>query len=83
MCSVVGIVASEETHDCQTYTLLLEPQSSVSLAPKQANGITQTIRLNGVQGGQGGNVKMRWKAAYHIGGVRKDEQGEIASLGIS
>ena len=48
----------------------------------QKNGITQTIRLNGVQRGQGSNVKMRWKAAYSFGGVRKDEMGEIPTLGV-
>jgi hypothetical protein len=61
----------------------MEPQSGVNLSPNQQNGITQTIRLNGVQRGQGGAVKMRWKLSYLAGGVRKDEQGEIPSLGVS
>ncbi|KAF2177913.1 VHS-domain-containing protein [Zopfia rhizophila CBS 207.26] len=67
----------------KAYQLKLEPQSSVSLSPNQSNGITQTIRLHGVQRGQGSNVKMRWKAAYSVGGARKDEMGEIPSLGVS
>ncbi|ORY12708.1 VHS domain-domain-containing protein [Clohesyomyces aquaticus] len=67
----------------KVYHLNLEPQSSVFLSPHQQNGITQTIRLLGVQRGQGANVKMRWKAAYLVGGVRKDEMGEIQSLGVS
>ncbi|KAF2122503.1 VHS domain-containing protein [Lophiotrema nucula] len=66
----------------RAYQLKLEPQSSMSLSPNQQNGITQMIRLNGVQRGQGGNVKMRWKAAYTLGGARKDEMGEIQSLGV-
>ncbi|KAF2738244.1 ADP-ribosylation factor-binding protein GGA1 [Polyplosphaeria fusca] len=66
----------------KAYQLKLEPQSSVALSPNQKNGITQMIRLNGVQRGQGGNVKMRWKAAYTVGGARKDEMGEIPSLGV-
>lgn len=61
----------------------MEPQSGVSLSPNQKNGITQNIRLNGVQRGQGSNVKMRWKLAYYASGVRKDEMGEIPSLGVS
>jgi ADP-ribosylation factor-binding protein GGA len=55
----------------------------VYLAPKQQNGITQMIRLTGVQRGQGSNVKMRWKAAYFVSGAKKDEMGEIPSLGVS
>ncbi|KAF2198980.1 VHS-domain-containing protein [Delitschia confertaspora ATCC 74209] len=65
------------------YTLRLEPQSGVSLSPNQTAGITQTIRVVGVQQENGANVKMRWKAAYSLGGARKDEMGEIPSLGVS
>ncbi|KAF2466837.1 ADP-ribosylation factor-binding protein-like protein GGA1 [Lindgomyces ingoldianus] len=67
----------------KVYQLKLEPQSSIFLSPNQQNGITQTIKLHGVQRGQGSNVKMRWKAAYSVGGARKDEMGEISSLGVS
>ncbi|PSN62469.1 ADP-ribosylation factor-binding protein-like protein GGA1 [Corynespora cassiicola Philippines] len=63
--------------------LQLEPQSSVTLAPQQKAGITQNIRLNGVQRGNGSSVKMRWKTAYSVGGQRKEEMGEIPSLGVS
>jgi hypothetical protein len=65
------------------YTLQLEPQSSVALSPNQVNGITQTIRLVGVQRGNGTGVKMRWKVSYTLGAVPKAEQGEIQSLGVS
>lgn len=67
----------------KSYSLKLEPQSGRHLAPNQAGGITQTIRLHGVEKGKGGVVKMRWKASYSIGAERKDEQGEISSLGVS
>ncbi|KAF2266181.1 VHS-domain-containing protein [Lojkania enalia] len=66
----------------RAYQLRLEPQSSISLSPNQQNGITQTIRLHGAQRGQGSNVKMRWKVAYSVGGARKNEMGEIPSLGV-
>lgn len=71
------------TDHVQQYKLRLEPQSSRSLAPSQANGITQAIRLLEVPSGGAGGVKMRWKASYLVGGQKKDEMGEIGSLGIS
>jgi len=60
------------------------------LAPNQANDITQSIRLNGVERGKGSTVKMRWKTSYVVGGSsaggaggeRREEQGEIANLGV-
>lgn len=67
----------------KTYQQQMEPQSGVSLFPNQQNGITQTIRLNGVHRGQGAGVKMRWRLSYLLGGERKQEMGEIASLGVS
>ncbi|PVH92659.1 ADP-ribosylation factor-binding protein GGA1 [Periconia macrospinosa] len=63
--------------------LQLEPQTGVSLAPRQQNGVTQNIRLNGVQTGSGNNIKMRWKVSYSLGGNQKNEMGEIPSLGVS
>ncbi|KAF2758277.1 ADP-ribosylation factor-binding protein-like protein GGA1 [Pseudovirgaria hyperparasitica] len=66
------------------YTLKLEPQSSRMLSPSQSNGITQTIRLHGVEQGRGNAVKIRWKVSYLVGGVqRKDESGEISNLGVA
>ncbi|KAF2099959.1 VHS-domain-containing protein, partial [Rhizodiscina lignyota] len=68
----------------KSYTLKLEPQSGRALGPNQSNGITQTIKLYGVEKGKGGAVKMRWKASYVLGMEgRKDEHGEISNLGIS
>ncbi|OAF99652.1 VHS-domain-containing protein [Paraphaeosphaeria sporulosa] len=63
--------------------LQLEHQSGVNLAPNQRNGITQNIRLTGVQRGSGNSIKMRWKVTYSVGGQSKNEMGEIASLGVS
>ncbi|KAI7308281.1 hypothetical protein KC315_g13408, partial [Hortaea werneckii] len=65
------------------YTLALQPQSSRSLGPNQQNGITQSIRLQGCQRGQGSAVKMRWRASYTLNGQQQNEQGEIAGLGVS
>ncbi|CAI6338899.1 unnamed protein product [Periconia digitata] len=63
--------------------LQLEPQTGVSLAPNQQNGVTQNIRLNGVQTGSGNSIKMRWKVSYSLSGQQKNEMGEIPSLGVS
>ncbi|EKG10670.1 VHS domain-containing protein [Macrophomina phaseolina MS6] len=65
------------------YTLKLQPQSGRLLQPNQQNGITQNIDLHGVERGKGSAVKMRWKASYMLGPERKEEQGEISSLGVS
>ncbi|KAK8156438.1 ADP-ribosylation factor-binding protein-like protein GGA1 [Phyllosticta citrichinensis] len=65
------------------YTLKLEPQSGRLLGPKQQNGVTQNVRLHGVERGKGAAVKMRWKASYTLGSEQKNEQGEIANLGVS
>jgi len=67
----------------QGFQLKLEPQSSRNLGPNQANGITQKIRLNGVHRGQGTSAKMRWKASYVVGTERREEQGELGSLGVA
>ncbi|EME40332.1 hypothetical protein DOTSEDRAFT_74959 [Dothistroma septosporum NZE10] len=65
------------------YTLKLEPQSGRSLSPKQQNGITQTIRLQGADRGKGNSIKMRWRASYTQAGSQQNEQGEINGLGVS
>nr|POE48900.1 putative adp-ribosylation factor-binding protein c25h2.16c [Quercus suber] len=70
------------------YSLNLQPQSSRTLAPKQRDGITQTIRLQGVERGKGTSVKMRWRASYNIAGKAgkheaKNENGEIVGLGVA
>jgi ADP-ribosylation factor-binding protein GGA len=57
----------------------MELQSGASLAPNQLNGITQIIRLAGVQRG---SVKMRWKLSYQVGGTGREETGEVGSLGV-
>ncbi|TKA79305.1 hypothetical protein B0A49_01535 [Cryomyces minteri] len=65
------------------YTLKLEPQSGRTLAAQAANAITQTIRLHGVERGKGNAVKMRWRASYVLGAEKREEQGEIQSLGVA
>lgn len=64
------------------YTLHLQPQSGRVLGPNQQNGITQTIRLEGVERGKGMSVKMRYRASYSLAGTVTNEQGEIVGLGI-
>ncbi|KAL1622214.1 ARF-binding protein [Neofusicoccum ribis] len=65
------------------YTLKLQPQSGRLLQPNQQSGIAQNIDLQGVEPGKGSSVKMRWRASYMLGPERKEEQGEITSLGVS
>lgn len=67
----------------QGYTLKLEPQSGRSLSPHQQNGITQTIRVQGVETGKGSAVKMRWRASYSLAGKVVNEQGAIEGLGVA
>ncbi|EON67006.1 hypothetical protein W97_06122 [Coniosporium apollinis CBS 100218] len=76
-------VTKAELTCAQGFNLRLEPQSGRSLAPQQSNGITQTIRLLGVERGKGGAVKMRWKASYVLGSERREEMGEVAALGVA
>ena len=67
----------------QGYTLKLEPQSGRSLSPQQQNGITQTIRVQGVEQGKGNSVKMRWRASYSLAGQVVNEQGALEGLGVA
>lgn len=63
--------------------LKLEPQSGRTLKPNQQSGITQVIRLLGVEQGKGTSVRMRWKASYVVEGQgRKEEMGDVNGLGI-
>jgi hypothetical protein len=65
----------------QSFTLKLEPQSSLTLAPNQSDGITQTMRVLGAAQGQGGAVRMKWKLSYTIAGqARREEMGGIDGL---
>ena len=67
----------------QAYKLKLEPQSGRNLLPKQINGITQTMGIQGVGAGKGNSVKLRWKVSYFLAGQAREEQGELASLGVA
>ncbi|CAG8950825.1 hypothetical protein HYFRA_00003041 [Hymenoscyphus fraxineus] len=67
----------------KSYTLKLQPQSGRRLNAHEQSGISQQIFLHGVEPGQGDSVKLRWKASYKLGPQLINEQGEIASLGIS
>jgi ADP-ribosylation factor-binding protein GGA len=67
----------------KTLALKMEPQTGRNLQPRQADGITQIIRVSGVAQGGGVGVKMRWKASYKIGNEPlTEEQGVIEGLPI-
>ena len=59
-------------------TLRMEPQSGRAMGPKARSGISQVIRVQD----NGASVKVRWKVGYLLGSERKEEMGEIASLGV-
>lgn len=40
------------------------------------------MRVMGVEKGKGTSVKLRWRASYTIQGETKNEQGELAGLGV-
>nr|OQO23187.1 hypothetical protein B0A51_08541 [Rachicladosporium sp. CCFEE 5018] len=63
-------------------TLALSPQSSRTLAAGQKDGITQTVRVQGVERGKGTAVKLRWRASYSVDGAVRNEQGEVNGLGV-
>lgn len=48
----------------------------------QIDGIKQAIRLQGVERGKGGAVRMRWRASYTIAGQPREESGEVSDLGV-
>ncbi|KAL9105002.1 MAG: hypothetical protein Q9163_000099 [Psora crenata] len=58
------------------FSLNLAPQSGRTLQPKQRDGITQSILVQGVTRGQADSVKMRWKSSYKLAGDIRQEQGE-------
>jgi len=71
------------TETKQGYSLRLEPQTGRNLGPNQRAGITQVIHVVGVEQGRGTALKIRWKASYAVGDAPKQEQGELASLGVA
>ena len=67
----------------QAYTLKLTPQSGRKLQPFQKDGITQPIEIHGVERGQAGNVKIRWKASYKAGGESREQHGEVPTIMVA
>jgi ADP-ribosylation factor-binding protein GGA len=71
------------TNNYQGLSLNLQAQSGRSLQAQQKDGITQIIRVNGVERGKGNTVKMRWKASYKLGTEMRQEQGQVENLGVA
>lgn len=69
----------------QGYELQLKPQSGRSLAPKQSRGVTQEVDIwhTGNRNLRVESVKLRWRAAYKIGGEQTSEDGEIPEFSIA
>ncbi|KAI9934178.1 hypothetical protein AWENTII_008573 [Aspergillus wentii] len=66
----------------KAYTLQLRPQSGRDMTPMQMNGVQQEMLLDGVEGGKGNSVKIRFRVSYQVGAERKEEQGMVPPLGI-
>ncbi|OJJ89611.1 VHS domain protein [Aspergillus glaucus CBS 516.65] len=67
----------------KAYRLQLRPQTGREISALQQNGVQQEMLVDGVESGQGGSVKMRFRVSYVAGGQRKEEQGMVPPLGIS
>lgn len=69
----------------QGYELQLKPQTGRELAPKQTRGVTQGVEIwhagNHTQKVE--SVKLRWRAAYKLGGEARNETGEIPEVSIA
>ncbi|KAJ4164168.1 hypothetical protein LMH87_005853 [Akanthomyces muscarius] len=71
------------------YELKLKPQTGRDLAPKQSKGVTQQVAIHHAPGSNGStpskvsSAKLRWRAAYKVGGEKKAETGEIAEFSIA
>ncbi|PYH99251.1 VHS-domain-containing protein [Aspergillus ellipticus CBS 707.79] len=67
----------------KAYTLQLRPQSGRDIAPLQTNGVQQEMLVDGVAGGKGNSIKIRFRVSYRVGNERKEEQGMVPPLGIA
>ncbi|PWY76253.1 VHS-domain-containing protein [Aspergillus heteromorphus CBS 117.55] len=67
----------------KAYTLQLRPQSGREIAPLQTNGVQQEMLVDGVAGGKGNSIKIRFRVSYRVGSERKEEQGMVPPLGIA
>ncbi|KAM3510365.1 hypothetical protein MY11210_005929 [Beauveria gryllotalpidicola] len=69
------------------YELKLKPQTGRDLAPKQSKGITQHVAVHHAGGSASSqrvdSAKLRWRAAYKVGGEQKAETGEISEFSIA
>ncbi|XDG04800.1 hypothetical protein ABKA04_004415 [Annulohypoxylon sp. FPYF3050] len=67
------------------YELLLQPQTGRSLQPKQHAGVTQSVQIfhAGDRAKKVESIKLRWRAAYSLGGEARSETGEIPEFSIA
>lgn len=57
------------------FSLQMKPQSGTDLAPGSASGITQSIHID-----PSTPSKLRWKVNYTIGGVTKNQEGQLENI---
>ncbi|POR34882.1 ADP-ribosylation factor-binding protein GGA2 [Tolypocladium paradoxum] len=67
------------------YELQLKPQTGRNLSPKQSRGVTQEVRVwhAGNRARKVESVKLRWRAAYKVGGEQRSEMGEVPEFGLA
>lgn len=73
------------TSSSQGYELQLKPQTGRDLAPKQSRGVTQEVQIwhAANRGQKVESVKLRWRAAYKVGGESRNEMGEVPEFTIA
>jgi ADP-ribosylation factor-binding protein GGA len=64
------------------YVLQLKPATSKDIPPNARNAVSQEVLLTGVPVGKGRQIRMRFKVAYTLNGIAKDETGAVNGLGV-
>ena len=66
----------------KAYTLQMRPPSAKTVPPGEVDAVKQELLCSGVPAGMAMKVKMRYKVSYELDGVKKEEQGNVAGLGL-
>jgi len=64
----------------KAFQLKMEPQSSRSLPVGQLDAVTQRIKVTGIERGQGGVLKVKWKVSYKMGSQTAQLQEDMGVM---